>query len=84
MKTRITVFAAMLLLPCAQAVMADEGENVRPTVEKNFTASGKGVPAQVISSFDPTEPSSVATTRRAITHSRAHGSLSGKHCHRLS
>jgi hypothetical protein len=44
MKTGITVFAAMLLLPFAQAVMADEGENVRPTLEKKLHGEWKGGP----------------------------------------
>jgi hypothetical protein len=44
MKTGITVFAAMLLLAFAQAVMADEGENVRPTLEKKLHGEWKGGP----------------------------------------
>jgi hypothetical protein len=39
MKTGITVFAAMLLLPFAQA-----GENVRPTLEKKLHGEWKGGP----------------------------------------
>jgi hypothetical protein len=42
MKTGITVFAAMLLLPFAQAVVA--GENVRPTLEKKLHGEWKGGP----------------------------------------
>ena len=44
MKTGITVFAAMLLLPFAQPVMAVGGEDVRPTVEKKLHGEWKGGP----------------------------------------
>jgi hypothetical protein len=46
MKTLIAVFATMLLLPFGQAVMADEGEEGRPAVQKKLHGEWKGGPGE--------------------------------------
>ena len=46
MKTRITVFAAMLLLPCVKRLWPMKEKTSDPPLRKNCTASGKGVPGR--------------------------------------